>query len=69
MSDQTPVRKPRELAHRTSDGIEVTLLWTKIGDRLSVLVDDWRSGEHFELEPARERALEVYYHPYAYAGA
>jgi hypothetical protein len=69
MSDQTAVHKPRELAHRTSDEIEVTLLWTKLEDRLSVLVHDRRSGDHFELEPEPQRALEVFYHPYAYAAA
>ena len=69
MSDQATVDVPRELAHRASDGIEVTLLWTKLGNRLSVLVHDSRSGDRFELQAERARALEFFYHPYAYAAS
>jgi hypothetical protein len=67
MSDQSKSGTPRELAHRVSAGVEVTLLWTKLGDRLCVRVHDLRSGDRFELEPERRQALEAFYHPYAHA--
>jgi hypothetical protein len=57
----------RELDSRTSDGIEVRLLWHPHDARVSVAVHDTKTGEAFEL-PVREgeRALEVFHHPYAY---
>jgi hypothetical protein len=55
-----------ELAYRESDGIEVALLWRRADDRLTVTVFDWRSDEQFELEAPRDRALDVFYHPFAY---
>jgi hypothetical protein len=57
----------RELARRTSDGIEVRLLWNSQTDRVSVTVQDERSGESFELEVDSADALAAYRHPYTYA--
>jgi hypothetical protein len=59
-----------ELAVREQAGVEVTLLWLRGTDVLFVAVTDRRSGEAFELvlQP-HERALDVFYHPYAYAAA
>jgi hypothetical protein len=57
----------RELAHRSGDGIDVTLLWSPQTDRVSVLVVDVRSGEAFELPVPGADALEAFAHPYAYA--
>ena len=37
-----------ELDHRSADGIEVSLLWSRITNRLLVAVEDSRSGESFE---------------------
>jgi hypothetical protein len=59
----------RELARRTADGLNVTLLWSSVDDRLAVAVSDAKSGRHFELDAPRDRALDVFYHPYAYASA
>lgn len=56
-----------ELAQRTEDGMNVKLLWSRADNRLAVEVSDARSGRHFELEAPRDRALDVYYHPYAHA--
>ena len=56
-----------ELAHRTADGYDVSLLWQRDEDRVSVFVVDTRSGVSFEIEAAREKALDVFYHPFAYA--
>ena len=59
-----------ELAHRTSDGIDVSLVWDRVDGTLRVVVVDSRDGLTFEL-PAREgrQALERFYHPFAYAAA
>jgi hypothetical protein len=56
-----------ELAHRKSDGIDVRLLWNSQTDRVSVTVQDERSGERFELEVDSTDALAAFNHPYAYA--
>jgi hypothetical protein len=60
---------PQELARRVGGGMNVTLLWSRSDDRLAVEVWDSGSGCHFELEAPRDRALDVFYHPYAYATA
>jgi hypothetical protein len=62
----TTTTTPRELAHRTSNGIEVTLYWSKQTDRLLLELEDTRSGECLVLEPEPERALDAFYHPYSY---
>jgi hypothetical protein len=58
-----------ELAHRINDGVSVSLLWDRRDNELTVAVDDARTGEAFELAAPRDRALDVFYHPYAYAAA
>jgi hypothetical protein len=58
---------PRELAHRESDGLEVTLSWQPTTDRLTVCVRDHRRGAYFEIEPDASLALETFHHPYSYA--
>lgn len=60
---------PRELDHRVSDGIHVTLLWYASTNRVTVEVYDESTGESFELEVAHGRALDAFHHPYAYAAA
>jgi hypothetical protein len=61
---------PRELDSRTSDGIHVQLLWHPRGGYVSVVVNDTKTGDTFELEVSRDqRALDVYHHPFAYAAA
>ena len=57
----------RELARRSSAGVDVTLYWYPTLDELIVSVCDERQGAHFEIHPERYLALDVYYHPYAYA--
>jgi hypothetical protein len=57
----------RELAHRTSDGIETTLFWTKASNRVTIAVLDTRSGEALEFDVDGSAALEAFNHPYAYA--
>ena len=57
----------RELAHRTGNGIEVTLLWTKSTSKVTIAVTDAHSGEEFEFAVDGSRALDAFNHPYAYA--
>lgn len=57
----------KELAHREGHGVAVTLRWRPDDNRLTVGVSDTRTGELFELGAHPEDALEVFYHPYAYA--
>ena len=57
----------RELAARESDGINVRLLWHPVDNALTVSVEDARVGHRFRLAVAPERALDAFYHPFAYA--
>ncbi len=57
----------RELAARESDGINVRLLWHPVENALTVSVEDARVGDRFRLAVAPERALDAFYHPFAYA--
>jgi hypothetical protein len=66
--DDAPKCIPRELAHRSSHGLEVTLVWVQHGceDAAVVCVCDTRDGTHFEIPTEPHLALEVYYHPFVY---
>jgi hypothetical protein len=56
-----------ELSHRSNNGLDVALLWSRSTGELVVSVADIRSGESFSLDAPRDRALDVYNHPFAYA--
>jgi len=56
-----------ELDYRENDGIEVSLLWNRADDSVSVFVTDARSQDAFELTAAPEAALDAFKHPFAYA--
>jgi hypothetical protein len=58
-----------ELAYRENDGIEVSLLWNRADDSVSVVVTDARNEEAFEFAAAPEAALDAFEHPFAYAPA
>jgi len=59
----------RELDHRVSDGIAVSLLWRPRDNRALVAVRDAKTGDAFTIEVGDDqRALDVFQHPYAYAG-
>jgi len=66
-NDGFPIRRT-ELAHRTSAGIDVTLMWVRRAGRNEVLVCvcDQREGAYFEIEADPYLALDIYYHPYSY---
>jgi hypothetical protein len=57
----------RELAHRYADGVHVTLVWHPSTDRVMIEVFDEATGETFEFEAPAARALDAFWHPYAYA--
>ena len=57
----------RELAARESDGIYVVLLWHPDEGAVTVSVEDARAGDRFHIAVAPARALDAFYHPFAYA--
>jgi hypothetical protein len=57
----------RELAERESDGIHVLLLWNSRDEAITLSVEDDRRGDRFQLAVAPDRALDAFYHPFAYA--
>jgi hypothetical protein len=68
MSATATQRAVRELDHRSTDGLEVTLQWHPGTEVVSVAVSDTKTGEAFELVVGPEDdALDVFRHPYAYA--
>jgi hypothetical protein len=65
-STRTPTAT--ELASRETDGVHVALLWHRHEGFVSVLVEDTRSDEAFELVLSdTDNAMDVFNHPYAYA--
>lgn len=58
----------RELDHRSSDRIEVRLLWRQRDDRVIVAVADGKTGERFTVDVRKGMsALDVFHHPFAHA--
>ena len=57
----------RELAHRSNDGIEVTLFWSKASNRVTISVYHARSATALEFDVDGADALDAFNHPYAYA--
>src|SRR5947209_16289299 len=67
MTATTAIFTPlRELAHRTADGIDVTLMWDPVDDRAFVTVVDMTNGVVFDVEVGDESPMQVFHHPYAY---
>jgi len=68
MTSVTAYPGTRELAFRSNDGMDVALLWHTATDLLSVVVEDSRTDERFELVlDYDDRAMDVFHHPFAYA--
>jgi len=59
----------KELDYRESDGIEVSLLWSRIDNSLTVRVVDRKTDEKFRLAVQAHDAMDVFRHPFAYARA
>jgi hypothetical protein len=59
-----------ELASRESNGITVRLFWSRSTNLVTVTVADTANDDYFELVlDERERALDVFHHPFAHAAA
>jgi hypothetical protein len=63
---RVPTTTLRELDRRTSDGIDVSLLWNPRTKDVSVAVTDTRQGGSFAFGVEPQDALEAFWHPYAY---
>jgi hypothetical protein len=61
--------RTRELAQRLSGADEVLLLWHPEIDRVELSVRDVVTGASFHIEVAPGKAIDAFYHPYAYAAA
>ncbi len=57
---------PRELAHRSGSGFEVTLLWDASGNTTSIEIRHSASEETVQFNVPRELALDAFYHPFAH---
>lgn len=57
----------RELDHRASDGISVTMLWNAETNRVLIRVAEESQGASFEFVVAGPDAADAFHHPYAYA--
>jgi hypothetical protein len=56
--------KSRELAHRVTSCVEVTLLWRKLDNALTLRLVEVATSIEFGVRP--EDALDAFNHPYAY---
>ncbi len=66
MSAATAIRSRRELAHRISGGIEVTLYWRADDNSTSIEVWQPASDERLAFVVSSEDALEAFHHPFAH---
>jgi hypothetical protein len=56
-----------ELDYRDNDGIEVSLVWNRADNSLTVFAYDSRTDERLSIAVHPAQAREVFLHPYAYA--
>jgi len=56
-----------ELDYRDNDGIEVSLVWNRADNSLTVFTYDSRTDERLAIAVDPAQAREVFLHPYAYA--
>jgi hypothetical protein len=58
-----------ELDHRKSGPFEVSLLWDRDLETVSLTIRDSRSGRSLELPVVHNRALQAFKHPFAFAAS
>jgi hypothetical protein len=58
--------RARELAHRVTSCVEVTLFWRKFDNALTLRLAEVATGIEFEFGVEPEHALDAFNHPYAY---
>ena len=59
--------RTRELAHRSSGPLEVSLHWDPDGGAILVELIDHADCSNCQFVVAPEHALDAFHHPYAYA--
>ena len=59
----------RELAHRVSGGIAVTLYWSADDNSTSVEIFDAATEQTLRFTVPGKRALDAFYHPFAHLQA
>jgi hypothetical protein len=69
MMNATSLSEIRELDHRSSDGLEITLLWSVPTNQVFVAVSDGRQNTSIEIEIAAANARDAFLHPFAYVTA
>ena len=62
-------KNTHELDYRSTDGLEVTLLWHPESNAVSVSVFDAKTGDDFDLDVDAADAMDAFHHPYAYAAS
>ena len=67
MTQLASTQNHEELDYRESDGIQVSLLWSRAKNDISVLVVDTKTDEQLELRVDPHEALDACRHPFAYA--
>jgi len=61
------IRPTRELAQRVSGTDEILLLWHPEIERVELSILDLATGAGFHIDVAPNKAIDAFYHPYAYA--
>jgi hypothetical protein len=59
----------RELAHRLTGGLEVTLYWDARDNSTSIDVHQTATDETLSFPVPSERALDAFHHPFAHLPA
>jgi len=59
----------RELAHRVSGDVEITLYWNALDDSTTIDIDEAATEETISFPVPGERALDAFHHPFAYRSA
>ena len=67
MTAMLNIPEAKELDARSSDGIDVRLLWEPATDKVRVAVVDWSNQTSFEVTVKPSQALDAFQHPFAYA--
>jgi hypothetical protein len=62
------INRHRELAHRVSSGLEVTLYWNAADNGTSIEVRDLASETTVRFAVPADQALDAFYHPLAQVG-
>jgi len=66
MSDTVKKIPRRELAHRVSGGLEITLYWRPHDDVVSIAVYQLATEETISFRVPSDRALDAFQHPFVY---